>query len=360
MQIVWASHRDIRNPRAGGAERTVYEISRRLARKGHQLHVITGGWPGCDPKDSFDGARVYRASNPVGPHIELLRVLAKQQHAVVVSDVAHVVPWLAPRLLRRPGVVFFRHLHARTLSGQVSPPVRLVLSGIERSYPWIYDGWKFVTESNSSASDLVALGVEARMVQLIRPGVDSQLFRPLRKCPVPQIIYFAGLKEYKRPEHALIAFAIARQSIPTSTLVVVGDSPRLERLRRLSGELGTEESVTFTGRITREELARIVGESWVNLHCSVAEGWGYSVTEACSAGVPTVAYDVPGVRDSVTPGITGRLVTGQDPRDLAKALVEVIRAGPQAFACRASTAGLDWDIASLEWERLLSSIVPNP
>ena len=31
MKILWFAHRDIKHPSAGGAERTIYEVGRRLA-----------------------------------------------------------------------------------------------------------------------------------------------------------------------------------------------------------------------------------------------------------------------------------------------------------------------------------------
>ena len=41
---------------------------------------------------------------------------------------------------------------------------------------------------------------------------------------------------------------------------------------------------------------------------SDAEGWGQVVVEAASYGMPTLARDVPGLRDSIRDGETGWLV----------------------------------------------------
>ena len=40
----------------------------------------------------------------------------------------------------------------------------------------------------------------------------------------------------------------------------------------------------------------------------VREGWGLVVTEANAMGTPAMAYDVPGLQDSVINGVTGKLV----------------------------------------------------
>ena len=44
---------------------------------------------------------------------------------------------------------------------------------------------------------------------------------------------------------------------------------------------------------------------------SLAEGWGLTILEANTLGTPAVAYDVPGLRDSVRDGQTGWLVPGR-------------------------------------------------
>lgn len=57
-------------------------------------------------------------------------------------------------------------------------------------------------------------------------------------------------------------------------------------------------------------------------HCllvpSVREGWGLVVIEANSVGTPAVAYDVPGVRDSIRQGKTGLLASESNPSSLAE------------------------------------------
>ena len=43
----------------------------------------------------------------------------------------------------------------------------------------------------------------------------------------------------------------------------------------------------------------IVANSVLHLNTSHGEGWGLCVLEAAALGVPTVAYDVDGLRDAV-------------------------------------------------------------
>ena len=57
-----------------------------------------------------------------------------------------------------------------------------------------------------------------------------------------------------------------------------------------------------------DELSELIRESWINLHFSVTEGWGYSILESSTSGTPTVAFKVPGVVDIVKDNFNGFLV----------------------------------------------------
>lgn len=54
------------------------------------------------------------------------------------------------------------------------------------------------------------------------------------------------------------------------------------------------------------------------------EGWGLNVAEANALGVPCVAYNVTGLRDSIRNGETGSLVTSGDIQALAERLIKVL------------------------------------
>ena len=87
---------------------------------------------------------------------------------------------------------------------------------------------------------------------------------------------------------------------------------------------------------------------------SDAEGWGQAVIEAAGHGVPTLARDVPGLRDSIRPGETGWLVPDADELDevgrrltarLREALAEAdlpMHRARKFEACQAWAHQFDW------------------
>ena len=115
MRILWLAHRDPQNPRAGGAERTIYEVCIRLVEKGHKIVLLTGGWKGSMPVENLDGIEIRRFGKNIGPHLALPILLLKNHYELIVDDLGHAVPWISSIILNRHNIIFFRHLHARSL-----------------------------------------------------------------------------------------------------------------------------------------------------------------------------------------------------------------------------------------------------
>ena len=90
----------------------------------------------------------------------------------------------------------------------------------------------------------------------------------------------------------------------------------------------------------------------VFLNPSPKEGWGLTVIEANACGLPVVASDRPGLRDSVRDGETGRLVPYGDDKAMADAALDLLRDTDRwsaySNAARAWSATFDWDRCASE------------
>jgi glycosyltransferase involved in cell wall biosynthesis len=355
VRVLWLNHKDPLSPRAGGAERTILEVGSRLVRRGHAVMVLAGSWPGAASTDKVKGVTIRRYPGPILPHLifPLLLRFGKPPD-VVIDDLAHVAPWFSPHFTDAPGVVFFRHLHARTLEGQVPWPASRILGEMERWYPQLYPTWTFVTESERGMADLVHLGIPPRRIQRIPPGVDGELFCPGSKTPQPSIIYFGGLRRYKNATDAVrLLRELIRRGV-RANLIILGTGPSLPAVMREVRICGLEDLVTFLGRVPQARLAEVLKTAWLNVHLSRAEGWGYSALEAASSGVPTVAYRVPGVTESVVDGSTGRLVDFGDLEGLAEGAMEILASREDwPMKCREHAQKFDWERTTASWEELL-------
>lgn len=356
MRILWLTHRDLMNPRSGGAERTVFEVGRRLVSRGHTVEQASLTFPGARVEDTLEGVRVRRFDSALNLHLSVGRLTHEIAPDVVVDDLAHVVPWRPTDRTAIPGVAFFRHLHARTLGGQVRIPAAATLRLIERTYSLIYRSWPIVTESRQSYSDLVRLGVPANQIRVIAPGADTRSRITYDRAKEPTVVYFGGLKSYKRPQHALVAFDRLLKQNKKVKFVLVGDGPELKHLRELSLSLGLSQQVSIVGRLSDLQLSQIVSSAWVNVHCSSAEGWCYSAMEAAALGVPTVAYRAPGVSETILDNVSGKLVEDGNIEELATAIFQILQS-PHGWWNSAANYSLRyrWDRTATDWERLLEA-----
>ena len=358
VKILWLAHRDPMNPRAGGAERTIYEVCTRLVKKGHKITLLTGGWKNCKSIEYLDGIEIHRVGEKVGPHLALPVFLLKNHYDVVVNDLGHAVPWISSTVLNKNNIVFFRHLHARSLPGQVNPLTAKLITAIEKCYFIFYHDTIFVTESSTSRRDLLGLGIKDKRIVMNPPGVDRQLFHPAVRTQYPTLVYFGGMRKYKRPQESLYLLKSLLNKMGSIKLFIIGTGPEEQNLRELVSELNLQDYAIFKGRVSIEHLTDIVASSWLNVHTSITEGWGLSILEASAAGTPSVAYEVPGIVDAIENGINGLKVKDGDREALTKAAFSILSDPEKWWSSSMEVAKkYSWDKTASLWEDIMKKII---
>ena len=163
---------------------------------------------------------------------------------------------------------------------------------------------------------------------------------------VPRTLVWVGrLVAHKRAGRLLpLAERLRGQGL---TIDVVGRGPDTESLAARIAAAGLDGVLRLRGYLPEEGKRVVVGGALLHLNTSQGEGWGLCVLEAAALGVPTVAYDVDGLRDAVRNGETGWLVRAGDSLEdvterAVKELADPRRRAEIAAACRAWAAQLSW------------------
>ena len=106
----------------------------------------------------------------------------------------------------------------------------------------------------------------------------------------------------------------------------VGDGPDQKSLTELVKQAGLSDKVRFHGRLTRDEIARLLLDADVLTAPSVPtsdgrrEGIPVVLMEAMGSGVPVIASNLSGIPELVNDQLTGLLVPPRDATSLADAL----------------------------------------
>ena len=370
MRILLVNWNDRQNPHAGGAEIHLHEIFGRLAHDGHDVDLITSGWPGAATEIDLDSMRVQRVG---GRHTFALlargavrRALRRSGGAgydVVVEDI-NKLPLFLPNLTALPFCAVVPHLFGTTAFAEASWPMAAGVWTAERGIPRAYRRAAFHVISNSTRDDLVARGIPADRIEVIYPGIDATWYRPdshVARAAAPTFLYVGRLKRYKGVDIALRALALARAQGAQAELEIAGSGDDRQRLEVLTRRLGLQAAVRFLGYVSEEDKRRRLRAAWAVVLPSPKEGWGISNVEAAACGTPALASDSPGLVETVRHGETGFLVPHGDTLALAermvalardKALVERLGAAARAFA-----VPLTWDRAALATAAQLERLI---
>jgi glycosyltransferase involved in cell wall biosynthesis len=180
-----------------------------------------------------------------------------------------------------------------------------------------------VANSAAAAERLRREFVPASKIQIIANGVDSDAFAPSRSArPLRRIVMVANLREEKGHDTLIDAAPRIRAAHPDATILLVGDGPLRETLRRRVAALGLDRAVEFAGE--RQDVAALLSSSDVFVLPSRSEASPNGVLEAMASGLPIVASRVGGIPELVDSGIDGVLVEPNDPAALADAVIDLM------------------------------------
>ena len=361
MKLLLVNWQDIENPQAGGAEIHLHEIFGRLARLGHEITLLCGGWPGSPPRARIDGMSIHRVGTRQSfaalayPYFR--RVLQAQPWDIIVEDI-NKIPLYTPVWTRARTAALVPHLFGGTAFLELPAPLAAAVWLSERPLGGVYRRVPFEAISESTRDDLVARGIPRNNIRVIYPGVDTSTYTPLAdtRAATPEFVYLGRLKKYKGVHHVISAFAQMADTSATLRIAGAGDfRPALEAQAR-SLDLG--ERVRFLGRISEAEKLALLRRAWALVFASPKEGWGITNLEAAACGTPVVASNSPGIRESVRDGETGYLVPHGDASAMAaamdrlaasRALVEALGEHARRFA-----ETFTWERAAEETEQHLT------
>lgn len=227
------------------------------------------------------------------------------------------VDYIAKGKIIRPGMVkYIVRGYLNNLDGIICPSriVTNLLEGYEvkpvkRTIPTGIQLENFVREDICQADvdqlrvDLGILPTETMLLSLSRISSEKNIQAILASLP-------EVLREY-----------------PAVKLVVVGDGPYLDDLKRQADQLGLSEAVIFTGMVAHEQVALYYKACDFFISASTSETQGLTYTEALASGKPVIAHGNPYLDDLITDKMFGTLYYAE--RDLPAAILDALVSTPR-------------------------------
>jgi glycosyltransferase involved in cell wall biosynthesis len=344
-------------PRQGGIELHLRDLALALRKRGVDARVVTT----TRGPEVVDGVPVHRVRASLAPgsgfaispaglarvreviHGERFDVV--HAHASVVAPVAYAGALAAARNGAASLLTFHSMLHRSSF----------LLGASEAMFGWARDRIVLSAVSSVVAAQ-AARWIPGAAVAVLPNGIDVAFWQASPRYEAASPVVFASamrLSRKKRAGRLLRAFAAAVRftaGTPPMQLVIAGDGPDREALRRLADSLHVGAQVSLPGHLDRDALRTLYGRAHAFVLPSERESFGIAALEARAAGLPVIAMIAGGARDFIVPGVDGLLV--RDERELVRAISRLALERPFreyiADHNRATPPVFDWsEVAAL-------------
>lgn len=368
-------------PDAGGQNVYVARLSEELAARGHDVTVYTRRDSRRLPERVRLPAGTTVVHVPAGPaeplpkdelfpHMPAFGAHLSRAWGEERPDTVHAHFWmsgLAARIgARAHGVPVVQTFHAlgtvkRRHQGRLdtSPYERV---GVERHLGRV--SGRVLATCTDEVYELAGMGVPPQQVSVVPCGVDIEHFHPAGPTATApprerrhRLLATGRLVPRKGFDQAIRALG-RLADLPDTELLVAGGpeaplldtDPEAERLWHTAERAGVRDRVRLLGAVDPADMPALVRSADVVLCVPAYEPFGIVPLEAMACGVPVLATDVGGHRDTVADRVTGRLVRPGDPDAIASAARELL--GSEQLRRRMGRAGRARVLARFTWQRV--------
>ena len=332
-------------PMVGGVANSVATFTEAYRERGHEVLVAAPEFPDAE-SDESDVVRVPAIQNFNGSDFSVrLPIPGLLRNAVdeFSPDIVHSHhPFLmgdaAKRIAadRELPLVYTHHTMYEQYTHYVPGDLEVFKTFIVRlATAYANLAQHLIAPSESIADVLRERGVTTP-ITAVPTGVDREKFAEgdgnagRERIGIPDDAYVIGHVGRLAPEKnlGLLADAAADAAGRRAELhvLIVGDGPSTDDIRRTFAQRDLADRLHLTGKLTGQQLIDAYHAMDVFGFTSKSETQGMVLAEAMAAGLPVVALDAPGVREIVRDRENGYLLLEENAKLIADRLVEIAEA----------------------------------
>jgi glycosyltransferase involved in cell wall biosynthesis len=363
-------------PVGGGGGQAAKDICLGLAKRGHEVRVITSHLKGLPKHEVIGGVDVIRVFSG--------RRKAFQANLMDMSGFVLAGIWTGLQILKewQPDII---HVHFAVPSGPATwilhkltrTPYVLtahlgdVPGGVpEKTHKWFRWVYPFTPSIWKSAAQVVAVSEFTRSlashrypvnIQVIPNGVDLVKLDPgeIAVGQPPRIIFAGRFMSQKNPVG--LVKILAKQTDNPWLCTMLGDGPLRQDVMRVIHEHNLEERFTLPGWVSTDEVIKRFAQSDILFMPSLSEGLPVVGVQALAMGLAIVASKIGGFTDLVNPGHNGCLVDPHDMQGFGNALQGLLSDQDliknQRIASREHARLFDINRVIHDYEALFSSVI---
>lgn len=334
-----------------GAERLILSLARELADRGHRIRLLCHSFDeSCRPvaegllveetgtRLDWTGNHYIDSISSYVLSFRLRHLIASDTDVVCLFGPALPLAAVLGRSSRR--ILYFCYEPPRALAvdkadvlervGSWRGLLRPVLGVYRRIDRWLVRRVDAILTTTDFARGLIRAEYDMPSV-VVTPGVSIPLPKEDRSEARNRLgldvaervaLNVNFLHPRKRVDLLLRAWAGVEKHITGARLLIVGDGPERNSLRALAREFGLER-ITFAGYVPESMLPLYYVASDLLVHVTRQETFGLTIVEAGAFGLPAIAVDEGGPRETILQGETGLRIPAEEA-SIANALVALL------------------------------------
>lgn len=338
----------------GGGAVQAHEISKELAKRGHDVIVYTAKIDASSIQEFRDGYHVIRFKpiiKPVGNAIMptiFFALLKNKNKFDLIHAHSHLyfstnLCALVRRLGSAPLVITNHGLISQTAPGWLN---KIYIPTIAK---WTLNSAdRVICYTETDKAQLKELGIPSNKIVVIHNGVDTNIFTPHIKenSGNVRLLWVGRFVPGKGVEYLLDAYNILVKKHPKLKLLMVGRGPQKESVEQKIHDLNLDMNVLIKDFVPNQDMPKMYQSSNVFVLPSLEEGVPRSLLEAMSCGIPVVCTKLPQLVDVVNDA--GLLVPTKDTHALLDKISEVI--SDKKLAQRLGENGRKNAVKNYSWE----------
>lgn len=349
MKILIAS--DLHYPTINGVATFSRNLARGLAARGHEVLVIAPSQTGKKCKEVDGNHVIVRTVSVPFPFYQNFRISpnpAREVKKIIDDfdpDVIHIqmLMWIGQAAMKygnKYGIPIVTTNHAMPenlmdnlrLLAPVSRPINYILKAYGARFHSKAD---FITMPTQSAIDMFNVEKITTPMAAVSNGIDLSRFTVgqapddvYKRFHIPKdqpIVGYVGRLDAEKHLPVLMrAFVRVKSVMPHVHLLVVGDGTEMPALKSLAHEFGITRNVTFTGRVSDEDLVELHKVPTVFCMPSPAELQSIATLEAMASGQPVVAVDAGALSELCQNERNGYLTEQDNDEMIAEGLQKIL------------------------------------